>query len=291
MTRLAGQRVLIVAGEPKAGTTSLFDWLAHHPDICASTLKETRFFLDADYPLSRPEGFSGDNLDAYAALFADAGKPVWLEATPDYMYCETFRQVATLLPEARVVVLLRDPVDRLISAYRFFRQRGLLANGLSFDDWIAQQGDLGVAPDTPVAFRTLDQCDLGKYLPPLRAAFGPRLLEIGFAELKSEPQSVLDRVCAHCGLAPLPLDPARFAASNQTTRARHPGTTRGFNRLHRLLSQKTLAAPKLRAALRPVARGIRGALTSSAPPETIHPSAHSLEIIRRHAGAGAPARI
>ncbi len=290
MTSLSAQRMLIVAGEPKAGTTSLFDWLAAHPDICAATLKETRFFLDPDYPLPRPKGFSGDNLDAYSRLFADRGAAVWLEATPDYMYCETFRHAAAHLPEARAVVLLRDPVDRLLSAFRFFRERGLLGSDPSFDDWIARQAEKGVAPDTPVEFRALDHCDLGRYLPPLRAAFGPRLLEIGFDELKSDPQAVLDRVCKHAGLAPLPPDAARFAVSNRTTRARHQGATRGFNKLHRSLSQKTLASPKLRAALRPVARMIRRALVSDAPPETIRPDARSLEIIRHHATAPEPER-
>jgi len=42
---------LIIGGTSKAGTTSLYTYLADHPQICPSALKETRFFLDSDYPL------------------------------------------------------------------------------------------------------------------------------------------------------------------------------------------------------------------------------------------------
>ena len=50
-TKFQGESFLIIAGASKAGTTSVFNYLANHPQICASVAKETRFFLDLDYPL------------------------------------------------------------------------------------------------------------------------------------------------------------------------------------------------------------------------------------------------
>ena len=44
-------RYLIIGGTTKAGTTSLHAYLSDHPQVCASSIKETRFFLDRDYPL------------------------------------------------------------------------------------------------------------------------------------------------------------------------------------------------------------------------------------------------
>lgn len=42
---------LIIAGAPKCGTTSLFDYLIRHPDIGGSSVKETHYFMDCNYPL------------------------------------------------------------------------------------------------------------------------------------------------------------------------------------------------------------------------------------------------
>lgn len=51
LSTLANHRFGIIGGGSKAGTTSVFNYLADHPEICAADAKETRFFLDADYPL------------------------------------------------------------------------------------------------------------------------------------------------------------------------------------------------------------------------------------------------
>ena len=48
---MATHHYIIIGGTTKAATTSLYFYLADHPNVCASNIKETRFFLDADYPL------------------------------------------------------------------------------------------------------------------------------------------------------------------------------------------------------------------------------------------------
>lgn len=63
------QLYLIIGGTTKAGTTSIFRYLSAHPDVCASSLKETRFFLDKDYPLPSTNRFNGSNLECYRVFF------------------------------------------------------------------------------------------------------------------------------------------------------------------------------------------------------------------------------
>lgn len=76
-------RYLIIAGTTKAATTSLFNYLADHPEICASNVKETRFFLDADYPLPAKYRFE-DGLDKYELYFVHcSASHIRMEATPD----------------------------------------------------------------------------------------------------------------------------------------------------------------------------------------------------------------
>jgi len=239
MSEFAQKRFLIIAGQPKAGTTSLFDWMAQHPEITPSRLKETRFFLDPDYPLNRP------------------------------------------LPNAHVVIICREPVARLISAFRYFKQSGLLKTELTFDDWISHQEKQGISATTPVAYRALDHCALDRYLPELRDAFGTRLLEIDFADLTANPLAVSNAVCAHLGISPL-QQLTKQAASNKTVSPRWPALTRRFNQIHRSVSQRLLAAPKLRSAFRPAGRAMRSILTSNRSPDAVRPTARTIETISQY---------
>lgn len=279
MTEFADKKFLIIAGQPKAGTTSLFDWMAQHPDVCGSTLKETRFFLDPSYPLPRPKIAAKNDVEGYASLFVDHDKPVMLEATPDYLYSERFLEVAKLLPNARVIIVIRDHQARLVSAFQFFKQNGLLSQQLLFDDWIAQQRATLVDAQTPVQLRALDHCDTDKYLDPVRTAFGDRLLVIAFSDLKENPSDVIARICNFMGLSPIGLDQTALKASNRTSAPRWPLVSRGFDRLHRGISQRLLNLPFLRAALRPFAKAARSALRSNAAPQDVTISPETQAVI------------
>src|SRR3712207_1668459 len=95
---------LIIGGTTKAATTSLFSYLADHPQICASSLKESRFFLDADYPVSSKCRFE-DGLDKYDELFQHCrdDRLLRLEATPDYLYsAATPQKIKFSLPKAKL---------------------------------------------------------------------------------------------------------------------------------------------------------------------------------------------
>src|SRR5438034_3846662 len=89
LTPLSKYRFLILGGTSKAGTTSVYNYLANHPQICSLT-KETRFFLDPDYPLPSTKRYQRDSPETYLSFF-DSGNSQSLEnwrfeATPDYLY-------------------------------------------------------------------------------------------------------------------------------------------------------------------------------------------------------------
>ncbi|HUF83633.1 MAG TPA: sulfotransferase domain-containing protein, partial [Acidimicrobiia bacterium] len=125
----------IIAGVTKAGTTSLFVSLQSHPEVATSSVKETRYFLPARYgqPLDPPS--------VYESYFADAGeRPVRLEATPAYFYggAPLVEQVVgTLGPDVRVIVVLREPVSRLISFFTFQKIRLRLPEEMTLEQYLA----------------------------------------------------------------------------------------------------------------------------------------------------------
>ncbi|MEM1195500.1 MAG: hypothetical protein AAGH57_05305 [Pseudomonadota bacterium] len=149
MSALVDKTILLIAGhQPKAGTTSLFDWLAQHPEIGAGKFKELRFFLDPGYRLDAPARFDGSNLDAYLALFRNPERRVLLEASPDYIGCEAPLQLTRLHSHSKAILLFREPLDRMISAYRSYYSMGRLPRDMTFDADIEKQRYEGVAPDT-----------------------------------------------------------------------------------------------------------------------------------------------
>lgn len=111
---------LLIIGAQRCGTSSLFKYLGAHPQCKASVRKEIRFFTE----------FHDRGVDWYRAHFPIArrqnGSPlVFFEATPDYLLDPRAPRRATeLMPDVRVIVLLRDPVKRAYSQYWHNRRLG-----------------------------------------------------------------------------------------------------------------------------------------------------------------------
>jgi hypothetical protein len=124
----------IVIGAAKAGTTALYWYLAEHPDVFMSDVKEPNYFaygLDADGGLvyGDPElhRFPVTTRAAYEALFEEAGGAAAVgEASAIYLECpQTPARIAREVPDARIVCGLREPVDRAYSDYQMYlRSRG-----------------------------------------------------------------------------------------------------------------------------------------------------------------------
>jgi hypothetical protein len=102
---------LIVVGAAKAGTTSLHNYLDLHPEISMSHDKEMRFFTDPD---------CASWVGRYQAYFS-AGATYRGESTPQYtkwpIYPGVVDRMADLVPDARLIFLVRDPVLRTIAEY------------------------------------------------------------------------------------------------------------------------------------------------------------------------------
>ncbi|MBV9096362.1 MAG: sulfotransferase [Streptosporangiaceae bacterium] len=124
----------LVIGAPKAGTTALHAALARHPGLYLSPIKEPKFFLTDGPPPAK--GGPGDALtyrehvwrrEDYEALF-DPAPPGTLrgESTPLYLYDrEAMRRIRAALPEARLIAVLRDPVERAHSNWTHLWSAGL----------------------------------------------------------------------------------------------------------------------------------------------------------------------
>jgi hypothetical protein len=108
---------VFIVGAQKAGTTSLHDYLSEHPQIQSGLLKEVRYYsVDNNYA-------KGNRW--YHSFFPYAGNKKSLDATPEYLY---YPYVAQRLydynPNAKIIIVLRNPIDRAYSAWNMYRQFG-----------------------------------------------------------------------------------------------------------------------------------------------------------------------
>ena len=198
----------LVAGVPKAGTTALHAALSRHPGLYLSEIKEPKFFLTDGPPPTR--GGPGDVItyrehvwqrDKYEALFGAAppGVPRG-EATPLYLYDrDAMRRIRDQIPAAKLIVIIRDPVERAHSNWTHLWSAGLEPIG-DFVRACAQEPRRIEAGWASFWHYT----GLGKYGEQLQHAYTlfPReqVLVIRYRLLADEPASTLDRICAFLGV-------------------------------------------------------------------------------------------
>ena len=198
----------LVAGVPKAGTTALHAALSAHPGLYLSPVKEPKFFLTDGPPPAK--GGPGDALtyrehvwrrDAYEALF-DAAPPGALrgEATPLYLHDpEALRRIRGLIPDAKLIVVLRDPVERAHSNWAHLWSAGLEPVG-DFIEACAAEERRTAAGWAPF----WHYVGLGQYGGQLKHAFSlfPReqVLVLRYRRLIDAPTATLDGICAFLGV-------------------------------------------------------------------------------------------
>ncbi len=127
-----------IIGAAKAGTTSLYEYLRQHPDVFMPEDKEPWFF--SDLPDPAPSSASRYTLDTYLDLFANAGTAKAIgEASVSYLPSAAAAQrIHERYPDARIILALRNPADRVYSWYSFLCQWGI-EPGLSFEEALADE--------------------------------------------------------------------------------------------------------------------------------------------------------
>jgi hypothetical protein len=121
----------LVIGASKGGTTSVYHWLSRHPAVCVSRVKEVRYF----------NGHYEQGPAWYAAQFdPKPGQRVLVEASPSYLWDpDVPERIRSLLGEPKLIVLLREPVERAWSQYWMKVRRG--EETASFEEVIRREAE------------------------------------------------------------------------------------------------------------------------------------------------------
>jgi len=124
---------LFIVGAPKAGTSSLYAYLKDIPEIYMSPIKEPHYFSRSTIPDDSPFKPIREK-KKYLNLFKDRkNEKIVGEASPSYLIDpEAPKLIFQIVPQAFIIISLRDPVERVISEYFMFNRLGILKS--SFHD-------------------------------------------------------------------------------------------------------------------------------------------------------------
>jgi len=211
----------IIVGAARSGTTSLYYWLRAHPQVFMSPVKETNYFAQLKPKFTGPgdnealhkplernaDGSYKDRHAAiitswqeYLALFSGSENyPARGEASPAYLFYPcTAKNIREVLPECKIVIVLREPVERAISNYKALRGAG--REMLDFESALKKESDrLRKGWEHFWAYK-----GLGLYYEQVRRYFDvfPRN-QLGiwlYEDLRENPREIYKQICKFLGV-------------------------------------------------------------------------------------------
>jgi hypothetical protein len=225
----------IIAGERRAGTTAFYDALAQHPDIALLRPADVNYFTDDlfvgvrswdERPLHPEAWDAAHGQDEYAALFADlTGGAVGHKGADLLFWDLAHARIMRIVPDVKLLVVLRDPVNRAGSHYLNEVSKG--RETLPFGAALASEPDR--AELSPYAHFHYSYGERGHYAASLERLFAtvPReqVHVVIFEELVLDPAGGLNEVFAFLGIDPLPTPVLPHSNANAAL-ARRPAFDR-----------------------------------------------------------------
>src|SRR5215813_3567944 len=106
-----------IIGVQKAGTTTLDDWLSQHPQVyCYESLKDVLLFVRFK---------TSEEIEARLKKepLPYENQPIVLQSAVNYIfYPEFLEKLAQMYPAAKLIIILRNPADRAVSSYYYFKK-------------------------------------------------------------------------------------------------------------------------------------------------------------------------
>jgi hypothetical protein len=261
----------IIAGAMRAGTTVLAEAIAEHPSTFVTSPKEPNYFAVAhgalDFSGPGDQWFAGQNSadwESYQRLFPESRGIVRGEASAMYLALPgVARDIAGRCPQVKIILILRDPVERAYSAWLFLRSKGREGTR-DFSAALEQEEGRRAQGYGPMWWYVgASRYDIG--LAEFCEAFpADRLLVLTNEELRRDPSGVLAAACTFIGVDAGQLDAraqgrtvngSGVPTAELLTRALYPS-----DRLRRVLSR--VAPPPARRLV----QRARKATVRSAPP-------------------------
>lgn len=257
---------IIICGAPRAGTTSLYRYLGSHPLVATSSRKELNYFLGGGYIKNNFEASEHSERE-YLSLFDGFNrKDEWtLEASPSYMhpgYASTVaKYICQLIPDARIVMVLRNPSSRLYSQFMGLKERaGQVKENVTFADFVAillGNGELeNIGIDAKIKHLVREGLMVGAYAEVIEKYlrfFLPKNIHIVFTDdLEKCPERSLKAICDWLGISSEIFNKFDYVIENKMVLAKNNQLYRFALTVNHWLEPILNRTPKIRNSLRKV---------------------------------------
>lgn len=211
-----------IAGAPKAGTSSVHQWIADHPDAAGSFDKETYFLVDPGTHMFRSDFHVSNGLEQWHSAFPNESSPprVVIESTPAYLYSRTALEVIPDLPgPSRCVFLVREPGAQIYSLFTYFRDNwNWIPPDMTFAAFLdhARAGSHGFGGND-LAVGALANARYADFLVPWRDRLGDERMQVHtFDRLLADREGLVRDIAGWLGLDPAFYDDYPFPSGNET---------------------------------------------------------------------------
>lgn len=188
---------IYIIGAQKSGTTSLFDWVGQHPEIYANPASK-------DYPFFTDERLYNHRKKDFLNLFKkNDSKKVILGCEANLMYVpEAIERMQSLIPEAKLIAILRNPVDRAFSAWFYAMERGLEKR--TFSEAIEEEMKGKTIPPHTWEGRQKNYLRHGLYAQQLEGVFrfypGDKVMVLIYEDVIKDPAKEIKKVFRFIGI-------------------------------------------------------------------------------------------
>ena len=187
-------------GAQKSATTSVFDWIAQHPDVCGPiSLKDFPFFARDDY--------FEKGLDSLSKVYVEEGyqnHKIVLQGCVQYMfYPQAIDRIYSFNPDSKLILILRNPVYRAISAYSYFHKMKLetlsLSEALDKEQERVESDDFRITSELTY----VEHGYYGKQLEYIFQKFDKKnVLVLKFEDVQSRPEWAMDQIFSFLDIDP-----------------------------------------------------------------------------------------
>ncbi len=227
-----------IAGAPKSGTTSLYQYLCQHKEIEMCSIKEPDFFSCT--ALKKEQTYYGNdpiqNLEKYNKLFSNKKDLLRGEASVSYLfYDDVAKKIKKYNEKAKIIIILRNPVDRAFSHYLMDYRLGLVSE--NFEDIINKR----INHKNALLYYQ-QYVSVGEYYHQVERymkVFGPeKLLIINYDDFKNNLAGTFEKICLFLNVShTFKVDFTKSYNSFKRPRSKIVGWVYSFTRLRKILSQ------------------------------------------------------
>ena len=227
-----------IAGAPKSGTTSLYQYLCQHKEIEMCSIKEPDFFSCT--ALKKEQTYYGNdpiqNLEKYNKLFSNKKDLLRGEASVSYLfYDDVAKKIKKYNEKAKIIIILRNPVDRAFSHYLMDYRLGLVSE--NFEDIINKR----INHKNALLYYQ-QYVSVGEYYHQVERyikVFGPeKLLIINYEDFKNNLADTFEKICLFLNVShTFKVDFTKSYNSFKRPRSKIVRWVYSFTRLRKILSQ------------------------------------------------------